>query len=265
MSRPNNTPEEVIDRLLDGQRSFFATGATRDLKFRLQQLQKLRAAILRNEDAIADALRSDLHKSAEETWLTETSIVLQEIGAHLRHLRRWARPHSVASSLAILPSRSRILHEPTGVSLIIAPWNYPLQLLLNPLVGAISAGCCAVLKASPYAPATATVVERLVAETFDPRHVCLVQGNRDVNRALLARRFDHIFFTGSPELGKTVMQAAAANLTPVVLELGGKSPCIVARDANIALAARRIAWGKTINAGQTCIAPDYLFIHESVK
>jgi aldehyde dehydrogenase (NAD+) len=171
----------------------------------------------------------------------------------------------VATPLPLLPSSSRIFFEPLGTALIIAPWNYPFQLLMNPLVGAISSGCCALLKPSPYTPNIAGVMEELVTEIFDPGHVAVVQGGREVNQILLEQRFDVIFFTGSPTLGKIVMQAAAKNLTPVVLELGGKSPCIVDAGANIKLAARRIAWGKCINAGQTCIAPDYLFVHHSVK
>jgi aldehyde dehydrogenase (NAD+) len=157
------------------------------------------------------------------------------------------------------------MYEPLGVALIIAPWNYPFQLLMNPLVGAISAGCCAVLKPSPYAPATAKVMEEMIAETFSSRYISVVQGNRETNTILLEQRFDLIFFTGSPDLAKKVMTAAAKYLTPLVLELGGKSPCIVDKDADISMAAKRIAWGKTINSGQTCIAPDYLFIHRSVK
>ena len=165
----------------------------------------------------------------------------------------------------MMPSRSRVVSEPLGCSLIVAPWNYPVQLLLNPLVGAISAGCTALLKPSPYVPHVAEALERMIAETFDERYIAVAQGNRDVNAALLRERFDIIFFTGSPELGRVVMRAAAEHLTPVVLELGGKSPCIVDRGANIDIAARRIAWGKTLNAGQTCIAPDYLLIHSSLR
>ena len=165
----------------------------------------------------------------------------------------------------MFPSRSRIVSEPLGNTLIMAPWNYPVQLLLNPLVGAISAGCTAVLKPSPYVPNVSNVLADMIADTFEPHYVALVQGNRDVNQALLAHRFDLIFFTGSPSLGKLVMEAASKHLTPVILELGGKSPCIVDRQADIKTAAKRIAWGKTLNSGQTCIAPDYLLIHEEVK
>ncbi|MCK9411591.1 MAG: aldehyde dehydrogenase [Prolixibacteraceae bacterium] len=254
-----------IESLVSTQRALFKTHATKDLEFRIGNLKKFRSAILKYETRIADALWLDLHKSPEEVYLTETSIVLGEIDCHLKHLRSWASPKSIPTPLPILPSSSRILYEPLGTALIIAPWNYPFQMLLNPLVGAISSGCCALLKPSPYTPNIAKVMEELVAEIFDPAYIAMVQGGREVNQILLEQRFDVIFFTGSPTLGKIVMQAAAKFLTPVVLELGGKSPCIMDAGANIKLAARRIAWGKCINAGQTCIAPDYLFVHQSVK
>lgn len=260
-----DTSQVKIESLVSAQRIFFKTHATRGLEFRIGNLKKFRAAILKYEVKISDALWLDLHKSSEEAYLTEISIVLGEIESHLKHLRCWARPKRVPTPLPILPSSSRILYEPLGTGLIIAPWNYPFQLLLNPLVGAISSGCCAMLKPSPYTPHIAKVMEELVTEIFDPAYIAMVQGGREVNQILLEQRFDVIFFTGSPALGKIVMQAAAKFLTPVVLELGGKSPCIVDAGANIKLAARRIAWGKCINAGQTCIAPDYLFVHHSLK
>jgi len=255
----------TIPALVDKQRTFFRSNATRALNFRLNHLKMFKSAVLKYEKKITDALWLDLHKSPEEAYLTEISIVLQEIDNHLKHLKCWAKPKRVRTPLQLLPSGSSILSEPLGTALIIAPWNYPFQLLLNPLVGAISAGCCAVLKPSPYTPHIAGVMEELVKEIFDPAYVAILQGGREVNQQLLDQRFDVIFFTGSPALGKIVMAAAAKNLTPVVLELGGKSPCIVDEGANIALAARRIAWGKCINAGQTCIAPDYLLVHRSVK
>ena len=205
----------------------------------------------------------DLHKSAEEAILTELSIVTGEVKNHLSHLRKWMKSRSACTPLKMMPSRSRVVSEPLGNALIISPWNYPVQLLLNPLVGAISAGCTAILKPSPYVPNVSRVIEDMITATFDRQYIAVVQGNRDVNSALLDERFDIIFFTGSPALGRKVMAAAAKNLTPVVLELGGKSPCIVDAEADIKIAARRIAWGKTLNAGQTCIAPDYLLIHRS--
>ncbi len=255
----------AIQSLVENQGIFFKTHATKALDFRIANLKKFKSAILRYEDKISEALWLDLHKSREEAYLTEISIVLQEIDNHLCHLRRWAKPKRVTTPLQLLPSCSKIIYEPLGTALVIAPWNYPFQLLLNPLVGAISSGCCAVLKPSPYTPNISRVMAELVAEIFDPGYVAVTQGGRVVNQLLLDQRFDIIFFTGSPSLGKLVMKAASQFLTPVVLELGGKSPCIVDADANLDIAAKRIAWGKCINAGQTCIAPDYLLVHQSVK
>lgn len=260
-----NTPTEHITALVEAQRRFFASGATLDLRFRCEMLKKLLCALDKWERPLADALMADLHKSYEEAYMTELSIVRGEVKNHLSHLGGWARRRLHVTPLKMFPSVSRTVCEPLGNTLIISPWNYPVQLLLNPLVGAISAGCTAILKPSPYVPAVSAVLERMVADTFPAEYVGVVQGNRTVNQALLEHRFNMIFFTGSPSLGRKVMEAAARHLTPVVLELGGKSPCIVDRDADIDVAARRIAWGKTLNAGQTCIAPDYLLIHSAVK
>lgn len=260
-----DTSENSIKNLLQQQRSFFATDETKDIRFRLKMLKKFKATIKKYEDKIVKALWVDLHKSYEEAYLTEISIVIQEINYHLKHLKGWAKTKRVPTPLHIKPSSSKIIYEPLGVSLIIAPWNYPFQLLMNSLVGSISAGNCAILKPSPYTESIAKVMEDLINECFNPNYVALVQGNRETNTLLLAQRFDIIFFTGSPFVGKVVMKAAAEHLTPVVLELGGKSPCIVDKEANIKIAAKRIIWGKLINAGQTCIAPDYLFVHHSVK
>lgn len=258
-----NTPTERIANIVEAQREFFRSGATLKRDFRKKQLKRLLEALEKWRRPLLEALWQDLHKSEQEAVLTELSIVEGEIRNHLRHLKRWMRVERCATPLKMMPSRSRIVSEPLGLSLIISPWNYPVQLLLNPLVGAISAGCTAVLKPSPYVPNVSLAIERMIAETFDERYIAVVQGNRDVNTALLEQRYDVIFFTGSPSLGRTVMAAAAKNLTPVVLELGGKSPCIVDKSADVKIAAQRIAWGKTLNAGQTCIAPDYLLIHHS--
>ena len=260
-----NTSPERIEAVVRAQREYFASGATLDRCFREEQLRRLQQALHKWHAPLCKALWADLHKSEQEAVLTELSIVEGEVKTHLRHLKRWMRTERRSTPLKMMPSRSRIVSEPLGVSLIISPWNYPVQLLLNPLVGAISAGCTAVLKPSPYVPTVSSVIEQMVADTFEERYVAVVQGNRDVNRLLLEQRYDMIFFTGSPALGRTVMSAAAKNLTPVVLELGGKSPCIVDEGADVKLAARRIAWGKTLNAGQTCIAPDYLLIHKSLQ
>ena len=258
-----NTPVTEIKNIVESQRLFFASNVTLERKFRKEQLKKLKKALAEWEKPLCEALWKDLHKSAEEAIMTELSIVNGEIKNHLKHLKCWMKSRGVCTPLKMTPSRSRVVSEPLGNALIISPWNYPVQLLLNPLVGAISAGCTAILKPSPYVPNVSRVIEEMITATFDRRYVAVVQGNRDANSSLLEERFDIIFFTGSPSLGRKVMSAAAKHLTPVVLELGGKSPCIVDKDADIEIAARRIAWGKTLNAGQTCIAPDYLLIHRS--
>ena len=258
-----NTTVHEIENIIAAQHDFFASNRTLDIAFRKEQLKKLRDALKKWETALCDALWKDLHKSKEEAILTELSIVAGEIGNHLAHVGKWAKPKRKRTPLKMFPSRSHVVAEPLGRALVIAPWNYPVQLLLNPLVGAISSGCTAILKPSPYVPNVSSVLEVMIKETFDSNYIAIVQGNREVNEALLARRFDIIFFTGSPTLGKRVMAAAAKHLTPVVLELGGKSPCVVDKEADIKIAARRLAWGKTLNAGQTCIAPDYLLIHKS--
>ena len=260
-----NTTAVQITKIVNSQREYFATGQTLNISYRIAALKSLKAAIKKFEKPLAAALWQDLHKSYEEAYLTELSIVLGEIDNHIRHLKQWAAPKHHSTPLKMFPSRSKVISEPLGPALIIAPWNYPVQLLLNPLVGAISAGCTAILKPSPYVPTVAKVLEELITECFNRDYVAIVQGNRDVNTLLLEQRYDLIFFTGSPSLGRTVMSAAAKNLTPVVLELGGKSPCVVDCSADIATAAKRIAWGKSLNAGQTCIAPDYLLVHHAIK
>ena len=257
--------QNYITTTLLSQRAYFRTGATLPLCFRRQMLRKLSDAMHQYEKPLAEALWTDLHKSYEEAYLTELSIVYGEIRNHLRHLRQWAKPERKSSPLAILPASSCIIKEPLGNALIIAPWNYPVQLLLNPLVGAISAGCTAMLKPSPYVPNVSRVLTEMIRATFPEEYIAIVEGNRQVNQMLLAERWDLIFFTGSPSLGKMVMEAASKHLTPVILELGGKSPCIIDKTANLKVAAKRVAWGKALNAGQTCIAPDYLMIHEDVK
>lgn len=260
-----NTSVERIREIRERQGRFFRSGETLDVKWRLERLKAFEAAVRKWEKPLCEALWTDLHKSYEEAYLTEVSLLLGEIRSHIHNLREWSRPKRVSTPLKMFPSRSRIVSEPLGTALIIAPWNYPVQLLLTPLVGAISSGCTAVLKPSPYVPNVSKVTRQLIEDTFNDEYIAVVQGNRDVNAALLEERWDLIFFTGSPALGKIVMGAAARNLTPVVLELGGKSPCIVDKDADIKTAARRIAWGKSLNAGQTCIAPDYLMLHEDIK
>lgn len=260
-----NMTSERIDEIVSAHQRSFRSGATLDVRRRKANLLALRTALKKWEKPLADALWADLHKSYEEAYLTEISIVLSEIDNHIRNLHRWTRPQRKRTPLKMFPSRSEIISEPLGNALIIAPWNYPVQLLLNPLAGALSAGCTAVLKPSPYVPHVSLTLGDMISETFPESLVAVVQGNREVNRQLLEMKWDLIFFTGSPSLGRQVMEAASRNLTPVVLELGGKSPCVVDKDADIAVAARRIAWGKSLNAGQTCIAPDYLILHEDIK
>ena len=257
--------QQYITSTLQKQRAYFQSRTTHSLAVRKDLLRQLDEAMHRYEKQLAEALWTDLHKSYEEAYLTELSIVYGEIRNHLRHMRRWARPERKASPLAIMPAGSKVIKQPLGNALIIAPWNYPVQLLLNPLVGALSAGCTAMLKPSPYVPNVSRVLTEMIRSTFRPEQVAIVEGNREVNQMLLNERWDIIFFTGSPSLGKMVMEAAAKHLTPVVLELGGKSPCIIDKDADLKVAAKRVAWGKVLNAGQTCIAPDYLMIHEDVK
>ena len=260
-----NTSTERIEAIVKAQGEYFHSGATLDVTFRKSMLKRLLAAMEKWEKRLADALWNDLHKSYEEAYLTELSIVKGEIRTHIRKVGQWSAKKRVHTPIKLFPSSTHIVKEPLGCSLIISPWNYPVQLLLNPLVGAISSGCTAVLKPSPYVPEVSKVIEEMISETFDERYIAVVQGNRTVNAALLEQRWDLIFFTGSPSLGKTVMAAASKNLTPVVLELGGKSPCIIDKSADIAVTARRLAWGKTLNSGQTCIAPDYILIHKDVK
>jgi aldehyde dehydrogenase (NAD+) len=251
--------------LIARQREYFESGATRPLPFRMDALRKLQKALRDNEELINHAMKADLNKSPFEAYMTETGIVLDEIRFHLKHLPRWARTKSVMTPMTQFHAKSFVVPEPYGVALVMSPWNYPLQLCLVPLVGAISAGCCAVVKPSAYAPATSAAVAKILGGIFPPEYVAVVEGGREQNSALLEEVFDYIFFTGSVAVGRTVMEAAARTLTPVTLELGGKSPVIVDETANLKLAAKRIAFGKVLNAGQTCVEPDYLLIHEAVK
>jgi len=260
-----NVSEEWINKKLERLKNFYASGKTRDVDFRINQLKKLKAGIKKFEPEITKALWADLHKSEEEAYLTEISFVLHEIDFHLKNLKSWIKPKKVATPFYLKPSSSKIIYEPLGVALIIAPWNYPFQLLFDPLLGAISAGCCAILKPSEFAPNTSAVSEKMIAEIFEEDYISVATGDQQVGENLLKKQVDVIFFTGSSKVGKIVMKAAAENLIPVTLELGGKSPCIVDESANLDIAAKAIAWGKVINAGQTCIAPDYLLVNEKIK
>ena len=256
-----------IKMILDKQRTYFNTGATRTLDFRIEKLSILKKSILKNEKQILEALWSDLHKSEFEAYATEIGIILDEINYVMKHLKSWSKTKKVRTPLTHFLSSSYIYSEPYGVSLIMSPWNYPFQLLMAPLIGAIAAGNCAMLKPSENSPKTTEIIIKVIEESFSEEFVSVVEpyGGVESAQALLAEEFDYIFFTGSVPVGKIVMSAASKHLTPVTLELGGKSPCIVDKDADIKLAAKRIAWGKFLNAGQTCVAPDYIMVHESVK
>ena len=253
-----------IDDMLTEHRQFFDSGSTREASFRIQQLQKLRDVILRNETRILAALNSDLHKSEFEAYSNEIGFVLDSIRTMTRKLNRWMKPVKVKSPLHLFPSKSYTLSEPYGTVLIIGPFNYPFQLLLEPLIGAMAAGNGAVLKPSESTPGVSAVIREMISETFDPSYIRVIEGEKETTSLLIHAKFDYIFFTGSVPVGRIVMEAAAKNLTPVTLELGGKSPVIVDKSANLDLAAKRIVWGKLINAGQTCIAPDYLLVHTEV-
>ena len=247
------------------QKEYFQSGATLPLEFRLVQLRSLYRGIKRFEPQILEALRSDLGKSAEESYMSEIGMCLTEIRHTARHLREWSRPQRVPTPLMHFPGSSRIVREPRGVCLIIAPWNYPFLLAVGPMISAIAAGNCVTLKPSEYAPATAAVLEKMLDVCFEERFCRTVTGGAEVSAAETARPYDMIFFTGSTAVGRKVMAAAAQNLTPVVLELGGKSPCIVDETADLPVAAARIIWGKCLNSGQTCVAPDYVLVARSRK
>lgn len=254
-----------LQQLRRAQRAYFESGSTRSYAFRCEQLRRLRAAVQEGEAELTAALKADLGKPDLEGYVSEIGFVYAEIRHTLRHLRRWMRPEPAPTPLPLHPSRSYVVKEPLGQVLIIGPWNYPINLMLAPLVGAIAAGNVAVIKPSELALHTSRAVARLIAATFPPEYVAVLEGGVDVAEALLAEPWDHIFFTGSTTVGRIVARAAAEHLTPVTLELGGKSPCIVDREIDIAVSARRIAWGKFFNAGQTCVAPDYLLVHADVK
>ena len=254
-----------IASIVARQRSFFESGATRPLAFRMDALKKLQRAVQENEPLLNAALQADLNKSPFETYITETGMVLDELHFHLKHLPKWIKAKPVKTPITQFHAKSILSPEPYGIVLVMSPWNYPVQLCLEPVIGAISAGNCTVIKPSAYAGATSRAIAKIIGDTFPPEYIAVVEGGREENQALLEEAFDYIFFTGSVEVGKTVMAAAAKHLTPVTLELGGKSPAIVDETADIPLAAKLIAFGKLLNAGQTCVAPDYLLIHESVK
>ena len=251
--------------LIERQRIFFASGATLPLEFRQDSLRRLRQSLSAAEDQLAVAMHADLRKPPQEVYVSEIGMVIGEIDHAFRHLRRWMKPVRQSLPWIVWPARARIVPRPLGVALIIGPWNYPVQLLLLPLIGAIAAGNCAIVKPSELASQSSHAITAMLESTFAPEHVACVQGDRAVAETLLLERFDKIFFTGGIAAGRAVVMAAARYLTPVTLELGGKCPVIVCPDTNLKIAARRIVWAKTINAGQSCVAPDYLLVHRSVQ
>ncbi|UJL44781.1 aldehyde dehydrogenase [Virgibacillus sp. NKC19-16] len=254
-----------IEEVVAHQRAFFLNGNTLDYAVRKEQLQKLKEMLKTNERGIYHALKKDLNKSRHETLTTELGFLYTELDFAIKNLSGWMEPTKVRSPITHKGSKSFILKEPYGVSLIMSPWNYPLQLALAPAIGAIAAGNCVVLKPSEHTEATSALLADMIQDTFNPSYITVLEGGKETSEELLKQRFDYIFFTGSTEVGKVIMKEASTHLTPVTLELGGKSPAIVDKDANINLAAKRIVWGKFTNAGQTCVAPDYVYVHEKVK
>jgi aldehyde dehydrogenase (NAD+) len=254
-----------IKAIVQNQKDFFRSQQTKDIPYRKASLKRLREELEKREKEIIKALYDDFRKPEFESVISETAIVINELDLVLKNLFSWAKPQSVRSVLLTFPSTSRIYREPYGTALIIAPWNYPFQLAFSPLIGAVAAGNTAIVKPSELTPHTSKIISDIISDVFDKNHVCVVEGDAGVAEKLLEERWDYIFFTGSIGVGRIVAKAAAENLTPITLELGGKNPCIIDQTADIKLAAKRIVWGKFINSGQTCIAPDYILIHTNVK
>ena len=254
-----------ISDIIRKQRKFFKTGATKGLAFRLAQLKNFKQAILQHQTDIAQALLVDLNRAEVETYATEILLILGEIDYAIKNLKKWMQPEKLATNLQQFPASARIYPEPLGIALIIGPWNYPFQLTLSPLVGAIAAGNCVIIKPSELASNCSKVIAEIITKSFAEEYITVVEGGVETSQQLLALKFDHIFFTGGTAIGKIVMEAAAKHLTPVTLELGGKSPCIVDVDIKIECTAQRIVWGKFLNAGQTCVAPDYLLVNKNIK
>ncbi|MGI5999665.1 aldehyde dehydrogenase family protein [Lachnoclostridium sp. An131] len=257
--------EKKLESLVEKQRAYFAEGKTLPIEGRIRALNRLEQALKNREEELCRALKADLGKSRIESYMCEVGLTLSELGYVKRHLRSWSRDKRVRTPLAQFHARSFTVQEPYGVVLVMSPWNYPVLLTLEPLIGALAAGNCCVVKPSAYSPETSAVMASILREIFPEEYVAVVEGGRQENQGLLAQRFDYIFFTGGVNVGKLVMEKASAHLTPVTLELGGKSPCVIDESANLKLAARRLAFGKYLNCGQTCVAPDYVLVHEKVK
>lgn len=254
-----------IKELVKMQRKYYNTGKTRDISFRLEQLKKLKSVVLQNEEKILLALKKDLNKSEFEGFMTEVGMFYSELDFAIKNIRKWSKTRRVRSSMVNFPSISKIIPQPYGVTLIMSPWNYPFQLALIPLVWSLAAGNCIIVKPSEYALSTSNIINDIIENNFSKEYIAVVQGNQEESEKLLLERFDYIFFTGSTNVGRIVMKSASNYLTPITLELGGKSPCIILKDADIDLTAKRLTWGKLINAGQTCVAPDYILVHEDRK
>lgn len=254
-----------IKEIVQAQRDFYLSGATKSYKFRIDMLRSLRSMLEKYEKSIYKALKQDLNKSTFDTFTTELGFLYNEIKHTESNLKEWMKDEQIDAPLTHKGTKNFIRKEPYGVSLIISPWNYPLQLAIAPAIGAIAAGNTVVIKPSEYSPSTSSLLAKIIRDTFDPKFLAVVQGAKDVSQELLNQRFDYIFFTGSTSVGKVIMREASKYLTPVTLELGGKSPAIIDKDANVTLTAKRIAWGKFTNAGQTCVAPDYLYVHDDIK
>ncbi|XZL85758.1 aldehyde dehydrogenase [Clostridium perfringens] len=258
---------ETLREKINKQREYFSTGETKDINFRIEKLKKLRDVLKSEEEKVFEALKKDLMKSSFESYVTEVAMVYDEINMHIKNIKKWSKKRRVKTPLVQFPAKSFIQLEPYGVVLIIGPFNYPFMLTMDPLIGAIAAGNTAVIKPSESAPETSKILKEILEKVFDEKYVLHVNPERgkEVVEELLKEKFDYIFFTGSATVGKIVMKAASQYLTPVTLELGGKSPCIIDKDCKLELAARRIVWGKLLNSGQTCVAPDYLYVHKDIE
>jgi aldehyde dehydrogenase (NAD+) len=255
----------AIHSLVQSQREYFLSGETLDYRFRIDQLRRLRAMLEKYEKNIYRALKQDLNKSTFESFTTELGFLFNEIKHTEKQLKEWMQDEAIDAPLTHKGTKSFIRKEPYGVTLVISPWNYPLQLAIAPVIGAISAGNTVMIKPSEYSQSTSSLLAKMIKETFDPKYIAVIEGAKEISEQLLQEKFDYIFFTGSTAVGKIIMREASKHLTPVTLELGGKSPAIVDKDANIELTAKRVIWGKFTNAGQTCVAPDYLYIHNNIK
>ncbi len=254
-----------IEEIIKAQRDYFKTGETKSVDFRIEKLKILKDSIKEHKEEILEALNLDLNKSKLEGYATEIGVTFDDIDYAIKNIKKWSKKKHKKTSIINFPASSYTIRRPYGIALIISPWNYPFNLAIQPLVGAMAGGNCVVVKPSEFSPHTSKVINKIIESCFDSEYVVVVEGEKEINQKLLKEKFDYIFFTGSPRVGQIVMEAASQHLTPVTLELGGKSPCIVCDDANIDIAAKRIIWGKLINSGQTCIAPDYLLVHKDKK